>query len=96
MDVELVELELAPVDLAEGKADAPFAGKGLVQPFVGVFQIVVEAFVAVALFEHEVDLRLGDDARVGGLPDLACQSGNGGNVRRRHRPDDDVRQIHFG
>ena len=73
VNVELVQLELAFVNFAEGKTDAPLVVKGLIQPFMNIFQIIVQTLMAVALLQHEVDLFLGNDARIGGLPDFTRQ-----------------------
>jgi hypothetical protein len=85
MDIQLVELEFTLVDLAEGETDAATVVEGLVEPFVQIFQVVVQALVTVALFEHEVDLLLGDDARIGCLPDFTGQRCNGRDIGRRDR-----------
>ena len=56
-----------------GEADATLSLKSLIEPLVSILKIVIKALMTITLLKHEVDLLLGDDTRVGGLPDFASQ-----------------------
>jgi len=77
-DVDLVELHFLAVGdpQARRKAGQLAIDMDLIPPDIRHRQLVEQALPVVALFEHEVDLRLADDPEVSLLPDPACQRGN--------------------